>query len=305
MMRNSNPNMLLYIAMADAYASAVEYNNTLREECLKFERYHAHPTHGNLPGTYTDDTEMSVANARVLLQYDEPFTPLMFADAYVREFQRGGRRKGYSQGFQAILERVHMGTELLGELKPDSVQNGAAMRAVPLGVLPTVEQVLAVATLQARITHDTPEGRFSARAVALMSHAVLYEDMVFLPDLGEYCQKHLPPEDLQQRFAYVFSRPWSEMSVKPYMGVSVAITTVHAVVDVLARENSLMGIMRRIINWGGDTDSVAAIAWGIASARYQDEKLPAFMEHNLEQGNSKTGAVYLRLLGEKLMYKYR
>ena len=73
MMRNSNPNMLLYIAMADAYASAVEYNNTLREECLKFERYHAHPTHGNLPGTYTDDTEMSVANARVLLRPQRAF----------------------------------------------------------------------------------------------------------------------------------------------------------------------------------------------------------------------------------------
>ena len=177
----------------------------------------------------------------------------MFANEYVREFQRGGRRKGYSRGFQTILERVHTGAELLKELKPDSNKNGAAMRSVPFGVLPTVERVLEVATLQARITHDTPEGRFSARAVALMSHAVLYEDMVFLPDLGEYCKQHLPPEDVR-RFGYVFSERWPETPVRSYTGASVAITTVHAVVDVLARENSLMGILKRIIKWGGDTD---------------------------------------------------
>ena len=307
-MRNSNPNMLLYIAMADAYAAAVEYgrfpeSNTLREECLKFQRYLAHPTHDNPPSTYTDDTEMSAANTKVLLQHDEPFSPLMFAEAYVNEFRRGGCRNGYSRGFQAILERVRTGAELLKELKPDSNKNGAAMRSVPFGVLPTVDEVLNVATLQARITHDTPEGRFSARAVALMSHAVLYEDAVFLPDLGEYCKKHLPKDD--QCFGYVFDEPWSKGPVKGVPGASVAITTVHAVVDVLARKNSLMGIMRRIITWGGDTDSVAAIAWGIASARYQDEKLPAFMLRDLEGGNAKTGAPYLRILGEQLMYKYR
>lgn len=303
-MRNSNPNMLLYIGMGDAYAAAVEYNNTLHDACLMFQQYLSHPTHRNVPGTYTDDTEMSAANAKVLLQYDEPFRPLMFADAYVHEFRRGGCRNGYSRGFQGVLERVHSGNEFLLTVRPDSNKNGAAMRSVPFGVLPTVEQVLAVATLQARITHDTLEGRFSARAVALMSHAVLYEDMIFLPDLGEYCKQHLPKGDVNC-FGYVFDEPWSKGPVKEYHGASVAITTVHAVVDVLARENSLMGIMKRIITWGGDTDSVAAIAWGIASARYQDEKLPAFMERDLEGGNSKTGAVYLRLLGEKLMYKYR
>ena len=307
MMRHSNPDMLFYIAMADAYAAAVEYiklpeRNALRDECLAFQKYLAHPTHGNPPGTYTDDTEMSVANTRVILHNNEPFTPLMFAEEYVREFQRGGRRKGYSRGFQAILETVRTGAELLAKIRPDSTKNGAAMRAVPFGVLPTVEQALNVATLQARITHDTPEGRFSARAVALMSHAALYEDLP-LSDLGEYCQKYLPEEDLKS-FGYVFSQPWPEKPVKSLPEVSVAISTVHAVVDVLVRENSLMGILKRIIEWGGDTDSVAAIAWGIASARYQNEKLPLFLKLDLEGGNKRLEVDCLRVLGVLLMHKY-
>ena len=191
-MRYSNPNMLVYIAMADAYAAAVEFiklpkRNALRDEALTFQRYLAHPTYGLRPGTYTDDTEMSAANAQVLVHQNEPFTALMFAEEYVSEFERGGRRDGYSRWFQATLERVRTGKELIAVLRPaTSTNNGAAMRAVPFGVLPTVRRVLEVATLQAGITHDSPEGRFSARAVALMSHAALYEDVPLL-GLGDYC----------------------------------------------------------------------------------------------------------------------
>lgn len=302
-MRHSNPQMLNYIAMADAATLAVEYNSAMRDHCLRFQRYLAHPTHGLAPGAYSDDTEMSVANAKVLIQhYDEPLTPLMFAEAYVREFALGGRRKGYSRGFQVFLEEVTTGEEFLVKIRPDSVKNGAAMRAVPFGVLPTVDRVLEVATLQARITHDTPEGRFSARAVALMSHAALYEDRP-LADLGRYCQKHLPEEDI--RYFDVFVQPWSGGPVKSTPRASVAITTVHAVVSVLAREKSLMGILRQIILWGGDTDSVAAIAWGIASTRYQkSEVIPLFMPRDLEGGSLQTGTFNLSIVGTLLMAKY-
>lgn len=305
-MRYSNPKMLLYIAMADAYASAVEYNDKLLKECLKLEGYLAHPDpkHGNnRAGFYSDDAEMSAANAKVLVRYDEPFIPLMFANAYVSEFIRGGCRDGYSRKFQAILEGVSTGEELLAAIKPDSNKNGAAMRSVPFGVLPTIEEVLEAATLQARITHDTPEGRFSARAVALMSHAALYES-THLSALGNYCRYYLPKED-RKEYGHIFLQPWSEGPVKSMQGASVAITTVHAVVDVLARENSLLGILSRIIRWGGDTDSVAAIAWGIASARYQSEIIPLFMDRDLEGGSALTGAPYLLALGEQLMNKYK
>src|SRR3989344_3663878 len=138
-MRYSNPNMLVYIAMADAYAVAVEHNRTLEEKCLEFKEYLAHPKHGLPASSYTDDTEMSVGNTQVLLRYDEPFNQLMFADGYVTEFQRGGRRKGYSRGFQGVLEQARTGKELLALIDPISVKNGAAMRAVPIGVLTTRE----------------------------------------------------------------------------------------------------------------------------------------------------------------------
>ncbi len=310
-MRYADPTQLLRIAIADAYAAGAEFlkfprDNDVRDSCLAFKGYVAHPTHGHVAGSYTDDTEMSVANARVLLDCTPPYTPLMFADAYMKEFVRGGRRKGYAKGFQSVLESVRTGTELLAKLNPDSRKNGAMMRAVSFGVLPTIAHVLEVATVQASITHNTPEGLFSARAVALMSHFALYENLpLYL--MACYCQDHLPKEDLKS-FGSVFSGSYSEAPVAATADHSIAITTTHAVVDLVigvdVANNSLMQMLDRLLRWGGDTDSVAAVAWGIASPRFQDERLPDFMERDLEQGNPYTGAPYLRALGAQLMEKF-
>lgn len=83
----------------------------------------------------------------------------------------------------------------------------------------------------------------------------------------------------------------------------VGIITAHAVCTHLRNEGSLMDILRKIIEQGGDTDSVAAIAWGIASARYQGETLPEFLEHCLEKGG-KYGPEYLKGLGRQLMDEF-
>lgn len=306
-MRHPNPRILLYLALADAYCAATEYlqfprDDEVRREALCFKKYLKHPTYTLGAGRYTDDTEMSIANTLVLLWCKPPYTPCMFADAYVKEFDRGGRRKGYSKSFQAFLERIQSGDEFLSSIEPRSTKNGAAMRAVPIGALREIEDVLKTAEIQARVTHDTPEGIFSAQAVALMSHFSLYADMPF-SELKNYCIEHLPQKYLE-KFGSIFHFRWPEIRVKEWPDTSVAIATVHAAFDLITRQNSLMDILKKVILWGGDTDSVAAISWGIASARYQREELPDFMERDIEGGNNLLGARRLSELGRQLMEKF-
>ena len=307
-MRFVNPNLLLSIGMGDAYAVATEYLrpeelSPVLAECLRFEHYVPHPRYALGKGRYTDDTEMSVANARVLIKNDSPFTPLMFADEYVREFVRGGRRKGYAAKFQEFLEKEALTGELfLERVHPLSCKNGAAMRSVPIGVLPDVKTVLSAAETHARITHNTPDGIFSARIVSLMAHYSLYESGP-LGELPEYCIANLPDED-RILFEHVFKTRWPGIPVTPTKAWSVAVNTVHAVLDLVAHQPSLMAILRQTLLWGGDTDSVAAIAWGIASSRYQDEVLPAFMRADLEADHPETDADYLEIIGAVLMEKY-
>lgn len=304
-MKNPNPALLLYIGMADACGMSGEFVDQTKHpehfaEILRFKRYVRHPSHQELAGMYTDDTEMSCANARVLIAHPPPYQPIEFAQAWIDEFNRGGRRKGYARRFQEFLEKMKDGEDFLARIHNDSDKNGACMRAVPIGVLPQAKDVLEVATLQARITHDTPPALFAARLVALMAHYTLYVDDIF-DSLYGFCRRELPPED-REAFADI-QWPWSG----PVDGKRqpLAVETVHAVYHLIRSNFSLMDMLEDAIRLGGDTDSVAAITWGIASTLHRAEELPDFLARDLEAGRqTHTGSGYLRELSFRLMQAY-
>ncbi|MDO8598901.1 MAG: ADP-ribosylglycohydrolase family protein [bacterium] len=287
-----NDAMLLRIAQGDAYGAGFEYvtrENTALWALHRLDQYVEHPTH-RCRGVYTDDTQMSIAVAEVLLG-GPPFTREAFADAFVDCFQRD-RRDGYARGFQAFLESVRSGGDFLARIEPRSDKNGACMRAVPIGVLRSIDDVLAVAEMQARITHDTPDGIFSAQAVALMSHFALWHEEPFSA-LEEFCHRRLP------RFR--FPKRW-RWEVRSSRDTSVAMATTHAVYELLTHEESLREVLDSAVTFGGDTDSTAAIAVGIASARFRDQ-LPTFLERDLEPGG-EYGVSFLKRLGRQLMERY-
>ncbi|MBI2473668.1 ADP-ribosylglycohydrolase family protein [Candidatus Uhrbacteria bacterium] len=310
-MLNPNPLMLLRIAQGDAFGMAAEYlwfprDTAVREAVLRFDRYIAHPTHGHQSGEYTDDTQMSIAVTEVLLEgYLSSFSRLQFANAFVRVFQRNPR-KGYSRDFQDFLEseQARTGPSFLSHVGGTSDKNGAAMRAVPIGVLATVEEVINAALMNASITHDTHWGRFSSVIVALLSHFALYTNRPF-SEFSDWCKrenvgKFYPEFDLtqlQRMMAVVWNGPVHGIRGQ----CSVAQVTVHAVLHLLTRTDSLSSSMLQAVRWGGDVDSVMAITWGIQSTRIH-EPLPEWLETGLEDG--PFGRRFLIDLGTQLMGKY-
>lgn len=303
-MKNPNPKMLLRIAQGDAYAMAVEYckrteHPELFEEVLKFERYHKHPTHHKLnPGMYTDDTQMSIAISEALLDEEYP-SGVAYAVKFYEAFKRDPR-DGYSRKFQEILEKSTSWQHMCSLIEPVSNKNGAAMRSVPLGVLSGPHHVMASAEKHAVITHSSRGGVQSAQAVGLMSHFALHTSQSF-SDLPAYVTHYLPELNF-------LKEPWRGgvglRNTDPH-DRGIGINTVHAVMTLLIEQPSLMEILRQTIEWRGDTDSVAAIAWGIASTRYQNEVIPDFMEYGLEaQGNLKYGPQFLLKLSDQLMKRY-
>lgn len=309
-MKYPNPDMLLRIAQGDAYGAVAEYLRLPRdaatlEAALRFERYLAHPTHDHRPGRYTDDTQMSIAVAEVMLTGlfdDHAARRLQFAEAFVRVFRRD-RRDGYARRFQAFLEseKAATGYRFLRNIRPDSDKNGAAMRAVPIGVLSDPREVVRVALMNASLTHDTPDGRMSSLVVALLSHFALYEDQPFDAFPGWVTSHSLPiTRSEESSIQWMFDRPWSG-PVQQLDNISVARATVHAVIHLLLRTSGLKESMLRAIHWGGDVDSVMAITWGIQSTRLR-EPLPNWLETELEDGDF--GRRYLKALGSQLMARY-
>jgi ADP-ribosylglycohydrolase len=275
--------MLLELAIGDAYGAGFEYApDSLIRQHNTARYYIQHPRHGMRPGSYTDDTQMSLAVAEALVS-GEAWTPHNLARRFVEAFKRDPR-EGYAGGFYQFLQAVTGPDEFLEKIRPDSDKSGAAMRAAPLGVLPTVHEVLEKASLQAAITHNTPDGIHAAQAAALMTHYFLYEHGP-KESLGVFLEKHVPGE---------WATSWrGKVGAKGWMSVRAAVTAV-------VQHQRLDDLLRECIAFTGDVDTVATIALAAAAcsseyAKILDEKLV----DDLETG--PYGKEYLLMLDAKLL----
>ncbi|MFZ2898693.1 MAG: ADP-ribosylglycohydrolase family protein [Saprospiraceae bacterium] len=260
--------MFLQAAIGDAYGAGFEFADrdfiAQRNTLTQYER---NPKYGSLYRRYTDDTQMAIAIAELILEAG-PWDERSVAGKFVEVFQRDPR-EGYAARFYQILTEVRSGAELLERIVAKSERNGAAMRAYPIGVFPTEAEVVEKARIQAAVTHHTEKATLGAEAVALMSHFFLRKKGK-MKDLAEYVS------DILQ---YPWRRDWTEwVEVDP-------IQTVHAVLTVLTKERSLTGMLRSAVALGGDTDTVASLALAIGSLDEDVEQdLPAWLYDDLENG---------------------
>lgn len=276
--------MLLELAIGDAYGAGFEYANENVAKHNDLSAYVRHPKHRViLAGMYTDDTQMSIAIAELLVEATE-WTPLNIASKFLECFKRD-ERTGYSGHFYDFLKSVNSGTDFLARIQPDSDKSGASMRAIPLGILPTTEEVKDRCRIQAAITHNTPDGISAAQATALMSH--YFYRIGARDDVGLWLEKQLPKTHF-----------WNEdykgkVKAQGWMSVRAAITAVK-------RNDSLSALLKDCIAFTGDVDTVATIALGAASnsVDYQQD-LPQVLIDGLE--NRQYGRDYLNDLDKKLM----
>ena len=275
--------MLLELAIGDAYGAGFEYvSPEIIRDGNNLRGYVQHPRHQIKPGCYTDDTQMSIAIAEAIAQ-QQPWTPEVLADKFVTAFKRDPR-EGYASNFYDFLLKIRDGSEFLEKIQPTSDKSGAAMRAAPIGVFHTFEKVIEAATIQAKITHNTPDGINAAIAAALMSHYFIYR-LGKKKDLGKFLEDHVSGE---------WSQPWQgKVKSKGWMSVRAAITAV-------IRNQSMRELLKDCIAFTGDVDTVSAIA--LAAASCSDEivqDLPTHLIQGLE--NTPYGRDYIIDLDKQLM----
>jgi ADP-ribosylglycohydrolase len=292
-----NPDFLLRIGCADAAGAALEFVDSARHRdlvrsVLRLTGYHGHPRHtDHRPGSYTDDTQMSIAVTEVLLGWDH--SSLAFAEGFVAAFQRDPRR-GYASGFYNFLCTIRDGSDFLERIKPVSEKIGGGMRAVPLGVIGDPGLLLAISDTQCSTTHGTDIGRFASAVVALMSHWAIYHSLSqhSIADCFDFVEAHLGPR----------AGLWSCIERGTGPG---AVGIICSAFNALLGAHTLTEVLRRSISYGGDTDSIAAIAVGIgAHCAFIVDDFPEWMSADLELGGG-WGRVFLTELGRRLGDKYK
>ncbi|WP_049790909.1 ADP-ribosylglycohydrolase family protein [Trichormus azollae] len=157
--------MLLELAIGDAYGAGFEYANEMIF-ANDLSRYIKHPRHRLIPGSYTDDTQMSMAIAETIV-FQGSWAPEVLAENFVNAFKRDPR-EGYASRFYDFLVSIQYGKEFLAKIYSGSDKSGAAMRAAPIGL------------------YSTPE-----KVVALMYHCFIYQ-LGNKSALGKFIESYMP-----------------------------------------------------------------------------------------------------------------
>jgi ADP-ribosylglycohydrolase len=231
------PNGQKYILGAisgDIIGSSYEFNNV---KSMDFELF-TNDTY------FTDDSVLTAATMYAILRQTD------YAQAY-RRFARNYPHRGYGGHFKAWMYADNS--------KPyNSWGNGSAMRASPIGwSCDSIDAVLAEAKKSAEVTHNHPEGVKGAHAAAAavyLARTGKSKDEIkrFVADSFGY--------DLDRTIAVI--RPAYDFDVSCQGSVPEAIIAFLESVDF---ENAV----RLAVSLGGDSDTIAAVAGGIAEAFYQ------------------------------------
>ena len=218
---------------------------------------------------YTDDTVMTCAVAQALMDSREDFSDL--SEKATTAMQRLGRlypNAGYGARF------IHW--IFAANPRPyNSCGNGSAMRISPVGFAARdVEEARRLAAAVTCISHDHPEGMKGAEAtaVAIVMARQGRSKAEIRAEMEKYYDLSMGVDD--QR------RAWGGH------GKEICQISLPQALVCFFEGDSYEDVIRNCISIGGDSDTIAAIAGGIAEAFYgvPDElrsRLGDFLPHDL------------------------
>ena len=190
---------------------------------------------------FTDDTVLTVALADSLM-HGAPYVGLL------KQYYRAYPHAGYGGSF-------HQWAQSEDSSPYNSWGNGSAMRVSPVGfACATLDDVLSQAQRSAEVTHDHPEGIKGAQAVA---------SAVFLARTGQ--SKEQIKNYVEGAFGYDLDTPLDEIRPTYEFQVSCQKSVPQAIRAFLESDN-FEDAVRKAISLGGDSDTLACMAGGIAHA---------------------------------------
>jgi ADP-ribosylglycohydrolase len=194
---------------------------------------------------FTDDTVLTVAIAHAILEDRD----------YVKYLKRYGRKYPHA-GYGGLFFEW-----MLSERSEPyfSWGNGSAMRVSPIGfAFESEDEVLEEAKKSAEVTHNHREGIKGAQATALA---------VFLARKGK--NKNDIRREISERFSYNLERSVDEIRPGYSFDVSCQGSVPESIIAFL-ESGSVEDAIRNAVSFGGDSDTMACIAGGIAQAFYRE-----------------------------------
>lgn len=228
--------------IGDICGSVYEWQNEKDERKIELFKGGCFPTDDSIMTmavchALLDTMGMEDEDIRTALVSSMHYYGLMFPDA------------GYGGHFAYWLETFNREAY-------NSWGNGSGMRVSSVGWLyDTLEETLHAAKLTAEVTHNHPEGIKGAQAIAAAIY--LARTGKTKEEIRDYIDKHFYRMD----FSIEEIRPDYTFDVSCQGSCPQAI-------EAFLEGNSFEDVIRKAISIGGDSDTIAAMAGGIAEAFY-------------------------------------
>ena len=226
--------------IGDIIGSAFEVYNLKRKDFLLFS---------NRSG-FTDDTVMTVAVARALVKYAQTEDEELFRRELVKQMVAYGHRypaAGYGEMFAKWLTASD-------HAPYGSFGNGSAMRVSSIGFFASsLREAEKLAQISAAVTHDHPEGIRGACAIAAciyLARRGKSKDEIRRYVEENYYDLSTSIDEARPTFSFVDTCP----------------ATVPFAIRAFLEGESYEDTVRLAVSLGGDTDTVACMAGGIAEA---------------------------------------
>ncbi len=253
----------LGVAVGDALGATTEFLTPREIE-------HQYGTHSKIigggwlhlkPGQVTDDTEMSLALGRSILENDG-----VVATAAAEAFSDWMRSKPVDIGHtvrRGLVNYRNTGEPRVPENEYDA-GNGACMRSVPIALgywNAPQEELLRVSRVQSHITHHNLQADAGTETVLRMTVAAL---------------KGKPKSELREMADALVAehKPYRFDRKKAENPSAWIVHTLKAVFQAFFAHDSFEAILVDVVNRGGDADTTGAIAGMLAGAHYGVDAIP-------------------------------
>jgi ADP-ribosylglycohydrolase len=272
--------------VGDALGVPVEFQsrNSLRQRPVTEMR--GEGTHGQLPGTWSDDSSLLLCTAEALLS---GFDTGRMADGFVRwlgENHWTPRGEVFDVGIttRRAIDNLRRGVEPeeAGLDEEHSNGNGSLMRILPVALRfadSPRDQLTAYAHRASALTHRHPRsqvacGLYCLMAAALLSGAGPHEAHEAMADLGRRLYADSPLEAELPHFVRLLSGELHALDEEVISSSGYVVHTLEASVWCLLRTRSFEEAVLLAVNLGEDTDTTGIVTGGLAGLHYGLEAVP-------------------------------